>query len=874
MKQITVGVLAHVDAGKTTLCEAMLYSAGAIRKLGRVDNRDSWFDTHAIERSRGITIFSKQAPFTLNDVRFTLLDTPGHVDFASETERVLPVLDCAILVVSGTDGVQSHTETIWRLLRRYRVPTFIFITKMDSLSLDKGELLRQLRSRLSTGCIDCSDAVGGNELPETLCEAAAECDDALLERYLDGEMPTFKDIAALVGAQRIFPCFFGSGLKLTGVEALLKGLVNFNGTPVYHESFAAIVYKIDHDAKGARLTHLKVTGGSLRVRDEIFYVDSNGGEHREKAAQLRIYSGARYDTADEITAGGICAVAGLASTYAGQSLGCEQHISAPVLEPVLICRLELPPDCDARTLLPQLAILEEEDPQLRFRWDEKLNEITLHAMGDIQTEILQSEIASRFGVNVGISQGRVLYKETIKAPVEGVGHFEPLRHYAEVHLVLEPLPRGSGIVCSADCREEILAGNWQRLVLYNLEEKEHVGVLGGFPLTDVHITLRSGRSHLKHTEGGDMREAALRAVRMGLMNAECELLEPYYRYKLRLPATLVGRAVGDIRTMGGSFDVTQNDDGSAEVFGRAPVAKLRGYASEVAAYTSGRGVLVCISDGYDTCLDAERVLAERGYDPERDVENPADSVFCRRGAGFIVKWNEVPHYMHLESCLTTDRDEQRSQRHRRINIDESELEALMQREFGEIKRAQYSAPREYRAERDETESPKKQRLLIDGYNVIFAWDDLAEIARDNMDLARRHLMDELANYRGFTGTEIVLVFDAYRSGDNSGKKFEYHGIEVLFTEEGVTADAWLERFATEIGKSETVRLVSSDNLVQVGALHAGVLRMSSRELEREVARVNARISELLHGKRLPEGARFEDMLDEEAKKEWEQMKSF
>ena len=874
MKQITVGVLAHVDAGKTTLCEAMLYSAGAIRKLGRVDTRDSWFDTHSIERSRGITIFSKQAPFTLNGVRFTLLDTPGHVDFAAETERVLPVLDCAILVVSGTDGVQSHTETIWRLLRRYRVPTFIFITKMDALSLEKGELMRQLKSRLAVGCVDCTDSLGGENPPEALCEAAAECDDALLERYLDGKLPTFEDITRLVGAQRLFPCFFGSGLKLAGVEALLGGLVRFCGTPSLRESFAAIVYKIDRDAKGTRLTHLKVTGGALRVRDEIAYTDQNGAEHREKAAQLRVYSGAKYDTADIIEAGGICAVAGLSATYAGQSLGCEQRVSSPLLEPVLICRLELPPDCDARTLLPQLAVLEEEDPQLRFRWDERLGEITLHAMGDIQTEVLQSEIATRFGVEVGISQGRVLYKETIKSTVEGVGHFEPLRHYAEVHLVLEPLPRGSGVVCVSDCREEVLAGNWQRLVLYNLEEKEHIGVLGGFPLTDVRITLRSGRSHLKHTEGGDMREAALRAVRMGLMNAQSELLEPYYRYKLRLPASLVGRAVGDIRAMGGSFDVNQFDDGSAEVFGRAPVARLRGYSSEVAAYTSGRGSLVCESDGYDTCLDAERVLAERGYDPERDVENPADSVFCRRGAGFIVKWNEVPQYMHLESCLSPDRGEERELRHRRINIDENELEALMRREFGEIKRAQYSAPKEYRAVAEETAPLKKQRLLIDGYNVIFAWDDLAAIARDNMDAARRRLMDELANYRGFTGTEIVLVFDAYRSGDNSGKKFEYHGIEVLFTEEGVTADAWLERFAAEIGKSETVRLVSSDNLVQLGAVHAGVLRMSSRELEREIARVNARITELLHGRQLPAGARFEDLLDEEAKKEWEQMKSF
>ena len=868
MKQITVGVLAHVDAGKTTLCEALLYRAGAIRKLGRVDNRDSWFDTHTLERARGITIFSKQASFTLDDSRITLLDTPGHVDFGAEAERTLSVLDCAVLVISGTDGVQPHTETLWRLLQRYNVPTMVFVTKMDLLSRERAVLMKELQSLLSPACCDMSALPAEGALPDALCEDIASLDEALMERYLEGGAVTAEDAAQLFRCGALLPCFFGSGLRLAGVDPLLTALCSWPAEPAYGEEFAARVYKISRDAQGARLTHLKLTGGQLSVRDAIRYTDSAGVEHSEKVTALRLYSGEKFSTAEQLTPGMIAAVTGLDHTFAGQGLGTEPPLSQPVLEPVLGYRVRLPEGTDARTMLPKLAQLEEEDPLLRIVWQPHLGEIHLRLMGEIQTEVLQSLISQRFGIDVTFDEGQVLYKETILNKVEGIGHYEPLRHYAEVHLLLEPLPRGSGIVLASGVHTDKLALNWQRLVLYNLEEKQHIGVLGGFPLTDVKITLCAGKAHLKHTEGGDFRQAALRAVRQGLMQAKSCLLEPVYRFTLTLPTPLVGRALGDIRLMGGSFEVEALENGDSLVTGRAPVGEMQGYASVVASYTGGRGRLSCVADGYEPCHNEADVLAQIAYDPERDVENTPDSVFCRRGAGYNVKWNEVAQYMHLESTLKPDSALQKERR-RQFNLDEKALEELMEREFGPIRRREYGTPRRvHEAESSAGSAPRRQHLLVDGYNVLFDHPELKELSQRSLDLARTRLMDMLADYRGFTGCDVVLVFDAYRSADNTGKRFAHHGIEVVYTEAGQTADAYLERMAQRIGKDDMVRVVSNDILVGIGAAGAGVHRMSCKTLYEEMQRVNARISEIIAERGLPQGQRIGDLLSEEELEQW------
>ena len=841
MKRICVGILAHVDAGKTTLSEGLLYHTGKIKKLGRVDHRDTYLDTHAIERERGITIFSKQAVLATEKMQLTLLDTPGHVDFSAETERTLSVLDYAILVISASDGVQAHTETLWRLLQRYGVPTFVFVTKMDLPDTDRAALMQELKKRLGAGCVD----FGGENRDEEI----AVLDDTLLERYLEEGSVETRDIALLVRQRMLYPCYFGSGLQLQGVEEFLQGVEDYTLAPEAAEKFGAQVFKIARDPQGARLTYLKVTGGSLKVRTALQYRPA-GEENavEEKINQIRRYSGAKFDAVEEMFPGDICAVTGLSATYPGQALGAQRSADLPALEPVMSYRLRLPEGSDVRVELPKLQQLQEEDPQLHIVWDERLREIQIRLMGEVQIEVLQRVIADRFDLDVTIDTGRVRYLETIKDTVEGVGHYEPLRHYAEVHLLLEPLPRGSGLVFASACREDVLDLNWQRLILTHLEEKPHLGVLTGSPITDMKITVVAGRAHLKHTEGGDFRQSTYRAVRHGLMKAESVLLEPYYRFRLEVPMEEIGRAISDIRLRSGSFDAPEEEGGNMVLTGRAPVATLRDYAREVAAYTRGRGRFHCTVEGYDLCHNAEEVIAEIGYDAERDTENTADSVFCAHGAGFVVKWNEVEEHMHLESCLKAATEEAEVETaprvmHRNLSIDDKELEAIMLREFGPISRRQYSAAREYSAPAKSVNYRKKTNyLIVDGYNLIFAWDELAELGREDIGAARHRLQEILSNYRGYTGCELILVFDGYLVKGSQGSTEEHHGIHVVYTREGETGDLYIERLTNEIGKNDAVRVATSDGMIQLAALRDGVQRMSSRELIEEIKEVEKKIS--------------------------------
>ncbi len=834
MRQSVFGILAHVDAGKTTLAEAMLYQAGKLKKLGRVDHRDTLLDTHILERERGITIFASQAVLPLEGLCVTLLDTPGHVDFSAETERVLQVLDNAILVISGTDGVQAHTRTLWRLLRRYQIPTFLFVTKMDLARRSREALLQELRQTLDERCVDFSeDAV------ETRMETMAMCREELLEQYLQtGAIP---DTAAaeLIAAREIFPCFFGSGLKLQGVDALLHALPSCVLPRVWPQRLGAKVFKISHDPQGVRLTHLKVTGGCLRVRDSVT-VDGT----EEKVSQLRVYSGEKFEAVEAVQAGGVCAVVGLTRTKNGQGLGIEAASRAPFTEPTMYYRIVLPKDCDPQSFLPKLRLLEEEDPQLHVRWDSHLREIHVGLMGEVQGEILVSLLDERFGVRAALDEGRVLYKETIDNAVEGVGHYEPLRHYAEVHLLLEPLPRGSGMQFAATCDEDQLDRSWQRLILTHLQEKEHLGVLTGSPLTDVKITLAAGRAHLKHTEGGDFRQATYRAVRQGLMQAKSRLLEPYVAFRLTVPPEKIGRAITDIRARAGGFDPPEELGNLTLLRGCAPAATMYGYAAELAAYSGGRGRLLCEPCGYADCHDPQDVLARFAYDPERDLENTPDSVFCAHGAGFSVKWSEVPSRMHLESCLK--RPELPAAR-RSFRLDDAELEAIMRRTFGEPKtRLPYRAPRAEPFSQASLPTPAgRQHLIVDGYNLLFAWDELHALAEQDLEAAREELMNRLCGYGAYTGCAVVLVFDAYRVPGNLGKAFEFHNIHVVYTRENETGDAYIERFVAGIGKNERVRVVTSDALIQLSALRAGVLRMSAGEFGRELARVNDEITACL-----------------------------
>ena len=833
-RRVVIGITAHVDAGKTTLAEAMLYRTGQLRKLGRVDHGSAAMDSHLLERERGITIFLSQAELPLGDMEVTLLDTPGHVDFSAEMERTLSVLDYAILVISGVDGVQAHTRTLWRLLELYRVPTFLFVTKMDFGRRDRDCLMENLRHELGEGCIDFTPAARDRRM-----EQLATCREDALEAYLDTGMVPEELVRQLVRQRLVFPCWFGSGLKLEGIDEFLEGLARYVEPPAYPAAFSARVFKISHDAQGKRLTHLKVTGGTLRVRDAISY-----GGRQEKAAQLRIYTGGRFRPVDQVPAGGICAVQGLTATWGGQGLGEREEAVRPVLEPVMRYRMALPPDCDSRVLLPQLRQLEEEDPQLRFTARD--GELHVSLMGRVQAEILRSLVAQRFGVEVELDRGRVLYKETIDAPVEGVGHYEPLRHYAEVHLLLEPLPQGSGLVLATRCPEDDLDRSWQRLIMTHLQEKTHLGVLTGSPVTDMKITLMSGRAHIKHTEGGDFRQATYRAVRQGLMQARSRLLEPYYAFRLEVPPEQLGRAISDVRLRSGSFDAPEEAGDMTLLRGRVPVTEFDDYAQEVASYTGGRGRLSLEPAGYGPCHNPDAVIAAADYDPEADLENTPDSVFCAHGSGFPVKWNRVAEYMHLPGCLEKPRDEEAPARRRCIRLDDAELEAIMAREFGPVRRPLYRAPEKRETLPDTGLREIGQRYyVVDGYNVIFDWDELHALADRDLSAARERLMDTLCGWAAFTRTQVVLVFDGYKVPGSLGEKLDYRGIHVVYTKERETGDMYIERLLQQVGKNDHVRVVTSDGLIQLSAVRTGVMRMSSAEFGRQVAEASDQIQALI-----------------------------
>lgn len=831
MKKLVAGILAHVDAGKTTLSEAMLYTCGSIRKLGRVDHKNTSLDSHELERARGITIFSKQAQLKTDKLELCLLDTPGHVDFSAETERTLEVIDLAVLVVSGTDGVQSHTETLWRLLSKHRIPTIVFVTKTDLAAADKNAVSEDLKNRLSELCIEFSRPVS-----DRLCESLAMCDEAALDKFTQSGTLSDDDISELFFGRKFFPVLFGSGLRLEGVEELISFIEDYGKEPFRPSEFGARVYKILRDTQGNRFSCMKITGGSIKNRDII-----NG----EKVTGIRIYSGAKFEQVDEVTAGSICAVSGLSKSFAGQGLGAALSASAPDLEPVLSYRIRLPEGVDPHTALPKLKQLEDEDPMLRLAWSEQLSEIRIQLMGEIQTQVLRAIIKDRFDMDVQIDSGGIMYKETIEAPVEGVGHFEPLRHYAEVHLVLSPLPAGSGVVLDSECPQDMLSPEWQQTVLTCLMQKEHRGVLTGSPLTDVKITLTAGRAHIKHTEGGDFREAAFRAVRQGLMKAKSVLLEPWYDFSIEVPPELLGRAINDIRAMSGEFQT----DGTGCITGLAPVSELDGYASVLAAYSSGKGRIRMSLKGYLPCHNTETVLAECGYEPERDLENTADSVFCSHGAGTLIKWNDVENYMHIQTDFLRDKSARPAVRPKSFSIDDRELEAIMEREFGPISRRMYTRPASVLpAAEFPAYSGKTEYLIIDGYNVIFAWDELKELAADNLELARSRLEDILKSYRGFKGSELVLVFDGYRLAGNPGER-QTDGIRLVFTKENETADMYIEKLANDIGKNYAVRVVTNDSLIRLSALRSGVLRMSSTEFINELIFTQKQISEYTDGKR-------------------------
>lgn len=903
MSKTVLGILAHVDAGKTTLSESILYLTGSIRKLGRVDNKDAFLDTYSLERERGITIFSKQAEIEMRGRSYTLLDTPGHVDFSAEMERTLQVLDYAVLVISGADGVQGHTQTLWRLLARYEVPTFIFVNKMDQNGTDRRALMEEIRQRLGDSCIDFSEEADARN------ENLAMCDEKVLEAYLEKGTVTDEQVRRMITGRKVFPCFFGSALKLTGVQELLDGIAKWTEEKQYPETFGARVFKIARDAQGGRLTYMKITGGSLKVKaqlrgpirrrqeaggeaeDTLSGKDASAGEWEEKVNQIRIYNGTKFETVDAASAGTVCAVTGLTQTQAGDGLGAEDEQVVPLLEPVLTYRVELPEGSDLHKVLHQLRQLEEEEPELHIVWDNISGQVLVQLMGEIQTEILQQMIHERFGLEVKFGTGQIVYKETIAAPVEGVGHFEPLRHYAEVHLLMEPLEAGSGLVFDTVCSENMLDRNWQRLILTHLEEKVHRGVLMGAPITDMRITLIAGRAHQKHTEGGDFRQATYRAVRQGLQKAESVLLEPYYRFRLELPQRLVGHAMTDIEKMSGRFELGENEGETAVLTGMAPVSEMREYQKDVAAYTGGTGRLFCTMAGYYPCHNTEEVLVASAYDPERDLANPTGSVFCAHGAGFVVPWYEVEDYMHLEgagldgeTAGAGDEDtvmaaKAKAARSRSIApslADDKELEAIFVRTYGEIKRRKPQKERTFRGAdtsysevsgssgkmtgglsdssgkgswRGEKKQQENRRqataqesyLLVDGYNIIFAWEDLHELSEHSMDAARNKLMETLSNYQGYTSQRVILVFDAYKVEGFPGEVTKWHNIDVVFTKEAETADQYIEKTAHAIGRKYKVTVATSDGLEQVIIRSQGCLLMSARELRQEIERIKVEI---------------------------------
>lgn len=889
--KLTIGILAHVDAGKTTLAESILYLTGSIRKLGRVDHQDAFLDTYELERERGITIFSKQAELKLGEREVTLLDTPGHVDFSAEMERTLQVLDYAVLVISGADGVQGHVQTLWRLLKQYEIPVFLFINKMDQPDTNEKALMEELTNRLDEKCINFSAGLETEEAKENL----AVCDEAVLEHYLESGEIQKEEVVKLIAERKVFPCYFGSALKIQGVEEFLKGIETFTKKCAYPEEFGARVFKIARDAQGNRLTYLKITGGSLKVKmllsNEKEAEEGKEELWEEKAEQIRIYSGNSFEAVKEAKAGSVCAVTGLSHTYCGQGLGIEAHTFLPVLEPVLTYKIELPEDCNVHSMLIKLKELEEEEPQLHIVWDERLQEIHAQVMGEVQIEILKRMIWERYQTEVEFGSGKIVYKETIEDCVEGVGHFEPLRHYAEVHLKLEPAERGTGLHFFADCSEDLLDRNWQRLVLTHLEERVHKGVLTGSEITDMKITLVSGRAHLKHTEGGDFRQATYRALRQGLKKAKSVLLEPIYEFRLELPADKVGRAMADIQKMYGEFQLADSEGEYSVVTGFAPVSLMRDYQKEVMAYTSGHGRLFCTLKGYMPCHNADEVIEEMNYDSESDLENPTGSVFCAHGAGFIVPWYEVEDYMHLELQTPTPkqveeelpmpkRTPKEAEAYLKEGVqNEEELRAIFERTYGAVKRerqgwervSKRNPNRNSSVRSSETENTRKEKkreplkeyLLVDGYNIIFAWEDLNELSKINIESARNKLMDRLSNYQGYKKMTLILVFDAYKVKGNPGSIMKYHNIYVVYTKEAETADQYIEKTVHEIGRKYQVTVATSDALEQVIILGQGGNRLSAANLLEEVEAVEAEISKKVKKEAPKEKNYLFDHLDEE-----------
>ena len=857
-KHICIGLLAHVDAGKTTLSESLLYLTGAIRTLGRVDHKDAFLDTYELERARGITIFSKQAQLQFNSMKITLLDTPGHVDFSAEMERTLQVLDYAVLVISGTDGVQGHTQTLMHLLERYQIPVFIFVNKMDLPGYGRAALLEDFKKHFGDGFVDFMD-----DAADKFLEDIAMCEEQVLDMFMEsGKIPK-EEIVRLIAERKVFPCFFGSALKLSGIMEFLDKLERYTKEASYPKEFGAKVYKIARDEQGKRLTYLKITGGSLKVKQTINY---RNGES-EKADQIRIYSGAKYESVTEAEAGSICAVTGFLNTYPGQGIGIEKDSKLPVLEPVLTYKIIVPEAMDIHEFMRKLKELEEEEPELHIVWKEQIKEIHARVMGEIQIEILKSLILERFGIEVEFGTGSIVYKETIKNVVEGVGHFEPLRHYAEVHLLLEPKERGSGLTFSASCSEDLLDGNWQKLILTHLAERVHSGVLTNSPITDMQITLIAGRAHQKHTEGGDFRQATYRAVRQGLKKADSILLEPYYSFRIELPTEYLGRAMTDIQKMYGSFDTPKAEGGISVITGKAPVSTMYDYTKELISYTRGRGKLFCETAGYEECHNADEIIEKVGYDSEADLENPAGSVFCAHGAGFQVKWNEVEQYMHLHPDISVFEKEKASNSElESLNIEEQkkkaadsraldkELEEIFVKTFGPVKRRlntdsdrlgyeKKQKPEKPYVPKWENKKPVKNYLLVDGYNLLFSWEELNELSKINLDAARTKLMDILCNYQGYKKSEVILVFDAYKVKGNLGEVIEYHNIHVVYTKEAQTADAYIEKTTHELSKKHNVTVVTSDALEQLIIMGQGAVRVSSREFKLEIEAMEKEIRE-------------------------------
>nr|WP_288597268.1 TetM/TetW/TetO/TetS family tetracycline resistance ribosomal protection protein [uncultured Mediterraneibacter sp.] len=901
-RYINIGIVAHVDAGKTTLSESMLYHAGAIRKLGRVDHKDAFLDTDQMERERGITIFSKQAVFRWKDRTITLLDTPGHVDFSAEMERVLQVLDCAVLVVSGADGVQGHTQTLWKLLKRYHIPTFLFVNKMDQEGTDGEKLLKELRKRFGENVVPFVDIMTESDCPggkvylhtkesavEEVLEELAVCEDDMMEEYLEEGRISLDKVQKAVADRQVFPCYFGSALHSQGVEELLDGLDLYIKDKTYPAEFGAKVYKITRDNQGNRLTYLKVTGGRLKVKDVVEGLN-------EKINQIRIYSGEKFEAVQEVEAGRVCAVTGLENTRPGQGIGAEEESDLPVLEPVLTYQILLPDDCDVHKMLLNLKILEEEEPELHIVWEEQTSEIHVQLMGDVQIEILQWMIKERFGVLVEFGEGSIVYKETITAPVEGVGHFEPLRHYAEVHLRLEPGERGSGMQFAAECSEDILDRNWQRLVLTHLEEKEHKGVLTGSPITDMKITLTSGRAHQKHTEGGDFRQATYRAVRQGLKKADSILLEPYYEFRMELPSENVGRTMTDIQNMSGKFGTPMIEEETTVLTGSAPVSLMRGYQKEFTAYTGGRGRMAVSLKGYDICHNQEEVLAESTYDSEADLANPTGSVFCAHGAGFVVDWDEVEEYMHMEHTLESGNDDEMDvmevtlpkRRHSSIELTQEELDAIYVR-TPDPKKDRSTGPVTVRAKEKTREpgsayqDPKwearrrakagtEEYLLVDGYNIIFSWEELKELSERDIGAARGKLADILSNYQGFRKCTLILVYDAYKVEGNPGEVMKYHNIYIVYTKEAETADQYIEKTVRRIAKNADVTVATSDGLEQVIIMGQGAHRMSAPGLKEEVELALKELRGEHLGRQVNLKNYLLDYLDEETAKQMEEIR--